>query len=118
MSNGRTERSSILPVTVVCVIILVAWYIAAIFMNAVVAEPKIEALGGGFANTVNVSWSLDRPVIPAPHQVVVEVWKTVFTIAPWKVRSLLYHVWVTLSSTLLGFVLGTLLGIGLAVAIV
>ncbi|MGB3139787.1 MAG: ABC transporter permease subunit, partial [Aestuariivirga sp.] len=116
----RTEgrKSSVVPVTVVCVIILVAWYIAAIFMNAVVAEPKIEALGGGFANTIDVSWSLDRPVIPAPHQVVVEVWKTVFTIAPWKVRSLLYHVWVTLSSTLLGFVLGTLLGIGLAVAIV
>ena len=118
MNNARTERSSILPVTVVCVIILVAWYIAAIFMNAVVAESKIEALGGGFANTVNVSWSLDRPVIPAPHQVVTEVWTTVFTIAPWKVKSLVYHVWVTLSSTLLGFVLGTLLGIGLAVAIV
>ena len=39
-------------------------------------------------------------------------------VAPWKVKSLVYHVWVTLSSTLLGFVLGTLLGIGLAVAIV
>ncbi len=109
---------SAVPVTVVCGIILVAWYIAAIFMNAVVAEPKIAALGGGFSNTINVSWSLDRPVIPAPHQVVAEVWKTVFTVAPWKVKSLVYHVWVTLSSTLLGFVLGTLLGIALAVAIV
>ena len=118
MSGGRTERNSILPVTVVCVIILVAWYIAAIFMNTVVAEPKIDALGGGFTNTIDVSWSLDRPVIPAPHQVLVEVWNTVFTVAPWKVKSLVYHVWVTLSSTLLGFVLGTLLGIGLAVAIV
>ncbi len=118
MSNTRTERNSILPVTVVCAIILVLWYVAAIFMNTVVAQPKIETLGGGFANTLNVSWSLDRPVIPAPHQVVVEVWNTVFTIAPWKVKSLVYHVWVTLSSTLLGFVLGTLLGIGLAVAIV
>src|SRR5436190_17082405 len=115
-TEGR--NSSVVPVMVVCVIILVAWYIAAIFMNAVVAEPKIEALGGGFANTIGVSWSLDRPVIAAPHQVVVEVWNTVFTIAPWKVKSLVYHVWVTLSSTLLGFVLGTLLGIGLAVAIV
>jgi NitT/TauT family transport system permease protein len=34
------------------------------------------------------------------------------------VKSLVYHAWVTLSSTLLGFVLGTLLGIVLAVAIV
>ena len=107
-----------MPVTVVCLAILVAWYIAAVFMNTVVAEAKIEAAGGGLVNTLNISWSLERPVIPAPHQVVVEVWKTVFTVAPWKVKSLVFHVWVTLSSTLLGFALGTLLGIGLAVAIV
>ena len=52
MSNARKENTSILPVTVVCVIILVAWYIAAIFMNTVVAEPKIEAAGGGFCQYV------------------------------------------------------------------
>jgi NitT/TauT family transport system permease protein len=107
-----------MPVTVVCLAILVAWYIAAVFMNTVVAEAKIEALGGGLVNTLSISWSLERPVIPAPHQVVVEVWKTVFTVAPWTVKSLVFHVWVTLSSTLLGFALGTLLGIALAVAIV
>ncbi len=107
-----------MPVTVVCLAILVAWYIAAVFMNTVVAEAKIEAAGGGLVNTLSISWSLERPVIPAPHQVVVEVWKTVFMVAPWKVKSLVFHVWVTLSSTLLGFALGTLLGIGLAVAIV
>ena len=107
-----------MPVTVVCLAILVAWYIAAVFMNTVVAEAKIEAAGGGLVNTLNISWSLERPVIPAPHQVVAEVWKTVFTVAPWKVKSRVFHVWVTLSSTLLGFALGTLLGIGLAVAIV
>src|SRR5205823_8221951 len=53
-----------------------------------------------------------------PHQVIVEVWNAVFTVAPWRPRSLVYHCWVTLSSTLLGFVFGTLLGIGLAIAIV
>ncbi len=111
-------RSANIPVAVVCLAILVAWYIAAVFMNTVVAEAKIEAAGGGLVNTLDISWSLERPVIPAPHQVVVEVWKTVFTVAPWKVKSLVFHVWVTLSSTLLGFALGTLLGIGLAVAIV
>ena len=115
----RIDRdSAVVPVTIVCLVILVLWYVAAIFMNTVVAQPKIEALGGGLANTIAVSWSLDRPVIPAPHQVVAEVWKTVFTVAPWTVKSLDYHVWVTLSSTLVGFALGTLLGIALAVAIV
>ncbi len=112
-----TSRN-VLPVSIVCLVILVAWYVAAIPMNAVVAQPKIDALGGGLVNTLAVSWGLDRPVIPAPHQVVAEVWKSVFTVAPWTVKSLVYHVWVTLSSTLVGFVLGTLLGVALAVAIV
>jgi NitT/TauT family transport system permease protein len=115
-SGGR--ESSVVPVTVIVLLILVAWYIAAIFMNTVVAQPKIDAAGGGFSNTLSISWGLDRPIIPAPHQVVQEIWMTTATVAPWEVKSLVYHVWVTLSSTLLGFVLGTLLGIALAIGIV
>ena len=39
-------------------------------------------------------------------------------VKPWSVRSLVYHAWVTLSSTLLGFAFGTALGILIAVGIV
>lgn len=115
----RTNAQGIfVPVVTVCCVVVVLWYLGAIYMNAVVAQPRIEASGGGLWNVLAVSWSLERPVIPAPHQVVQEIWTSVFTIAPWKVKSLLFHSWITLSSTLLGFVLGTVLGIGLAVAIV
>jgi NitT/TauT family transport system permease protein len=109
---------SVLPVGVIALVILVLWYAMTIPMNAVVADPMIAQAGGGLWNTIAVSWSLDRPVLPAPHQIVAELWKTVFTVAPWRPRSLLYHCWVTLASTLLGFVLGTVLGIVLAIAIV
>jgi NitT/TauT family transport system permease protein len=111
--NGHT-----IPVLTVCLVLLVAWYIACVPMNAVVAEAKINAAGGGLAATLNESWNHTRPVIPAPHQIISELWNSVFMIAPWKVKSLLYHCWVTLSSTLLGFVLGVALGIGLAILIV
>ena len=107
-----------LPVAVVCLIILVVWYVAAIPMNAVVTAPKIAAAGGGLSNTLFYSWNEARPVIPAPHQIALELWKSVFTFKPWMPKSLIYHGWVTLSSTLLGFVLGSLLGIVLAIAIV
>jgi NitT/TauT family transport system permease protein len=113
----KTKRH-VIPVLTICVGVLVLWYVACIPMNAVVAETKIAAAGGGFSNTLAVSWALDRPVIPAPHQVLTEIWNSVFLIAPWKVKSLLFHIWVTLTSTMLGFVMGTLLGIGLAVAII
>ncbi len=112
------QRSDFAPILVISLALLVVWYVAAVPMNAVVAQSKIEAVGGGLLNTLAISWNFERPVMPAPHQILKEIWNTVFLIAPWKVKSLLFHCWVTLSSTLLGFVLGVILGVGLAIAIV
>ncbi|WP_405111963.1 ABC transporter permease [Phaeobacter sp. BS52] len=63
-------------------------------------------------------WSQDRPRLPAPHQVAVELWETTVEKKLTSKRSLIYHGQVTLSATLLGFVIGTGLGILLAVGIV
>jgi NitT/TauT family transport system permease protein len=115
---GALTAGRAFPVAVIVLIILVLLYVAAIPMNRVLSQSLIDAAGGGFMNTLQISWSLPRPVLPAPHQVIAELWTTVFTTAPWRPRSLLYHCWVTLSSTLLGFALGSLLGIALAIAIV
>ena len=87
-------------------------------MNAVLTSPKIANAGGGFFNTLAYSWNDVRPVLPSPHQVAREIWNTVFIIEPWATKSLVYHLWVTLSSTGVGFVAGGLLGIGLAIGIV
>ena len=38
-------------------VLLVVWYIACIPLNAVVAEAKIAAAGGGLAATLNESWN-------------------------------------------------------------
>ena len=112
------KTNQLVPVATVCFIIIVLWYLAAIPMNAVVTQPKIDAAGGGLYNTLAFSWNYDRPVLPAPHQVAGEIWRSVFMVAPWKVKSLIYHLWITLSSTLVGFVLGSMLGILLAIGIV
>ena len=115
---GALASGHALPVTIIVLITIVIWYAAAVPMNNVLTQPLIDAAGGGLFNTLSISWSLPRPVLPAPHQVLAELWTTVFTAVPWRPKSLLYHCWVTLSSTVLGFVLGTLLGIGLAIAII
>ena len=60
----------------------------------------------------------ERPILPAPHQIVREIWKTTVEKKITSKRSLIFHGSVTLSSTLLGFAMGTILGIGLAVSIV
>ena len=108
------------PLAAVVLAILVAWYIATVPMNAysIVAENKIAASDGSFLSKLQILWSLDQPAVPAPHQVAVNLWNTVALADPATPRSLIYHAGITLGPTLLGFLLGSLLGIGLAIAIV
>ncbi|MCY4333926.1 MAG: ABC transporter permease subunit [Litoreibacter sp.] len=67
-------------------------------------------------------YALDRPRLPTPAQVSLELWKTTGAMVmkgrAWSKRSLIYHGWVTLQSTLWGFLLGTSLGVLGAIAIV
>jgi NitT/TauT family transport system permease protein len=113
---GRLWHGRTLPVVIIVLAILLLWYLAAVWLNApfiLDANPDL-----GFSDLLRAAWSAERPVLPAPHQVLAEIWKTVVETAVTSKRSLLYHSWVTLSSSLLGFVLGSGLGILLAVAIV
>jgi NitT/TauT family transport system permease protein len=108
------------PVLVVCAAIVAIWYVGAVMLNAPFAREALERAGQPFttADLVEATLAQERPVLPAPHQVAQEIWKTTFLVKPSSKRSLVYHGWVTLSSTLLGFLMGTALGIALAVAIV
>jgi NitT/TauT family transport system permease protein len=108
------------PVLVVCAAIVAIWYVAAVMLNAPFAREGLEWAGQPYttADLVEATLAQERPVLPAPHQVAQEIWKTTFLVKPSSKRSLVYHGWVTLSSTLVGFVMGTALGIALAVAIV
>ena len=63
-------------------------------------------------------WSLKKPKLPTPHQIVTEMVNTTFFKKVSSKRSLVYHGWITLQATLAGFLLGTLFGILLALGIV
>ncbi|MHB1109043.1 MAG: ABC transporter permease [Devosia sp.] len=110
-----------LPVLIVLGAIIVFWYLSAIWLNAP-WQLGIYERGGisgwSWTQFVGDTWSQERPVLPSPHQVLIELWNTTAAMAPTSKRSLVYHGWVTLSATLLGFVLGTALGVLLAVLIV
>lgn len=109
-----------LPVLTVVLAIFLLWYIAAIFLNAAWAHDKATRSGEVLTTQTLVAdtWSQEKPKLPAPHQVGAEIWKTTVEKKITSKRSLIYHSWVTLSATLLGFALGTGLGIALAVGIV
>jgi NitT/TauT family transport system permease protein len=61
---------------------------------------------------------MERPVLPAPHQIALDFWSSLVDWPLDSPRNLLFHVAVTGQTTLVGFVLGTLLGLVLAVLIV
>lgn len=67
---------------------------------------------------IEQTFNQERPVLPAPHQIIAELWDTVIDKPITSKRSLVYHAWITLSATLMGFGMGTALGILLAIAIV
>lgn len=115
MVRGRT-----LPLAVVIAAIGVIWYAGAVHMNA----PRLidgydrQKVEWTFEQLVDDAWSMERPILPAPHQIVAELDKSVLQRKVTSKRSLVFHAWVTLSSTLLGFAMGAVLGIVLAVGIV
>jgi NitT/TauT family transport system permease protein len=116
----RERLRRLLPVASVLAGVVVLWYLGAVVLNAPGAIERVLAPKGayGSADLMAATWSMERPVLPAPHQVAVDLWHSVVDWPLGSPRNLLYHAAVTAQSTLVGFVLGTLLGIALAGAIV
>lgn len=123
-------RHHVLPVLTIVLGIIIAWYVGSVALNSAWQL-------GVYERADNTEWTItdlwtdtlnqDRPVLPSPHQVGIEFWNT--GVAPlgdlpergmraFSPRTLIYHAWVTLSATLLGFAIGTATGILLAVAII
>lgn len=137
------------PILTVLAVIVAVWYAACVPMNVQEVLTKAENSGAvvspeGAANRVGFSrvglalgnldlmsgsWSVERARLPAPHQVIAELWASTWVeevegrrgivkSGSLSNRSLIYHGGVTLGATVLGFLIGAGLGILLAVGIV
>lgn len=120
MTRVRRVFDAALPVLVVLLAIIALWYVAAYFLNLGWAEQQLER--EGIQPTFRALWhntmTQERPALPVPHQVAAGLWDGMAGQKITSKRSLVWHGWVTLSATLLGFLIGTLAGILLAVGIV
>ena len=111
---------NILPILAICAAIIAAWYVGTVRMNSFWEYDQAERAGVElpFGEMVAKTMAQERPQLPAPHQVAEEIWKTTVEKKITSKRSLVWHGWITLSATLLGFLFGTVLGMLLAVGIV
>jgi NitT/TauT family transport system permease protein len=108
------------PVAAVLGFVLMLWYGGAVALNAngVIERVLNDKPGWTTSDLVAETLSMERPVLPAPHQVAIDLYSSIVDWPLDSPRNLLYHTAVTAQSTLVGFVLGTLLGVLLAAAIV
>lgn len=111
---------AVAPVTLVVVALIAIWYAAAAIMNAALVHDAFVRANvvPGVLDLIAGSWNAERPMLPTPHQIVREFIASATGYPPTSARSLLYHCSVTLSATLLGFAIGSVFGIVLAVLIV
>ncbi|MCT7374967.1 ABC transporter permease [Chelativorans salis] len=116
----RLADGKALPIAIVVAAIVLIWYGFTVYLNAPWQIGLYQRADTEWtaADLVRDTMAQERPVLPAPHQVLAEMWKTTVEVRPTSNRSLLNHAWITLSSTLLGFAIGTTLGVLLAVGIV
>jgi NitT/TauT family transport system permease protein len=92
------------PIAAVLLAIVALWYVFTVVMNAQWERDQAERAGTeiAFSTLLANTMAQERPVLPAPHQVAVEIWETTALKPVTSKRSLVYHAWITLSATLVG----------------
>ena len=120
MNKVKDFWSLIGPVFTILIAITAIWYASAVWLNSAWAYDKAKRANVtiSFSEMVTDTMMQEKPLLPSPHQVIKEIYKTAVLKKVTSKRSLIWHGWITLSATLLGFAFGTALGILLAVGIV
>ena len=120
MNRGESADGHFWPVAAVLAFLLALWHVAAVFLNAgpLLKQYERQEQEWSASRLIADAYDMDRPLLPAPHQVAVEMWDTIVGKPPTSKRSLVYHSAKTLAPTILGFFLGLLLGVVLAAGIV
>ena len=105
--------------TIVLALIAI-WYVAAVLMNMRLIRDAFEREETPYTvgELISGTMSAERPLLPAPHQIIEVFADSVFGYPVTSPRSLVYHAWVTLTATFIGFLIGSVFGIVLAVMIV
>jgi NitT/TauT family transport system permease protein len=109
----------VLPIATVLIAVLIIWYAAAIWLNADQAQSLMDPEEPQtFWTIAQAALAMDRPVLPAPHQIAASLWDSVFDWPLLSPRNLLYHAGITAGAALLGLAFALVLGIALAIGIV
>ena len=70
---------SVGPVVILVSIIIMVWYAGAVYLNSSFLIDRYEKnnIDWSFSELASDSWSMERPVLPSPHQIAKELKKTI-----------------------------------------
>jgi NitT/TauT family transport system permease protein len=105
------------PILAVLAVVVVLWYAGAVWLNIDGARDMADDDATTW-QLLTATMQQNRPILPAPHQVVAELYTSVFTQPIVSPKSLVYHAGVTAFAAFLGFLIALALGVSLAVGIV
>jgi NitT/TauT family transport system permease protein len=113
------KKNVFLPIPTVLFVILLAWYAGAVWLNA----PQAEALMDpdqrhGLWSVAQACWSMDRPVLPAPDQILTTLITSIFGYPLSSPRNLLLQAGYTAEAAGVGLLFGLAFGIALAIGII
>ena len=118
--SGHWYKQQWVAVSVIFALLIGIWYAGALWLNGhqLIKDLERRKQAWTYSQVIAQAYGIKRPALPAPHQVIADIYKSVFQTKVTSKRSLVYHAQITLNSTLLGFLLGSVLGIIIAVGIV
>ena len=101
----RPVFRGVLPILAVLLVLVLIWYLAAIWMNAPWVRDQAARAESVLTtgDLIRQTLALERPVLPAPHQVALGLWEGIAEQKITSKRSLVWHGWITLGATLAGF---------------
>jgi len=115
-----SPKGRVLPIIAVVAIIMVLWYALAVGLNHTRVSELLADSNPDYtlSDLIKGTWTMERPILPAPDQIAVDLWNSTAGLKVTSKRSLVYHASITASATLVGFAFGAILGVLLAAGIV
>ncbi len=118
-ARAARRFSRVLPILVVSAALIAVWWLLAGYLNATNKIEQVARWGQelSFEEAWDGAFSQDKPFLPAPGQILGSIWSSSVNAEISSPRNLLHHAGVTLSATLVGFLMGAGLGVLLAIFI-
>jgi NitT/TauT family transport system permease protein len=111
--------SKIVAPIAVLFVLIIAWYAGAYVLNAPQAVALMDPDGPqNFWAVLQASWSMDRPVLPTPDQILGNLYSSIFNYPLESPRNFLLQTAYTAQAAITGLMIGAALGISLAIGIV